>query len=177
MSLLNTITPTNAEGEIAAVYEEINQTWGMVPNPIQLYSVSPELLKNQWGKYKYLGASECPSQKMYAMIRLLVSKEAECEYCIGLNAGMLIEMFGLSVEEVQALKSDPSTASLDEKEKALLLFVLKAVSDPHSTTAEDLHQLRVLGLSDQQIFEAIEAGATMRAGNIIFDTFKVEVDY
>ena len=177
MSLLNTVTPENAQGAVADVYNEINSTWNMVPNPIQLFSVSPELLKNQWEKYKYFDTQEIPSAKLNTMIRLLVSEEAKCDYCIGLNAGMLINMFGMSGAEVQQLKADPASAALDDKEKALLLFVLKAVDHAHDVTENDVQNLRDLGLTDKQIFEGVNSGATMRAGNIIFDTFKVEIDF
>lgn len=177
MSLLNTITPENAQGAVADIYNEINSTWNMVPNPIQLFSVSPELLKNQWEKYKYFSTQEIPSEKLNTMIRLLVSDEAKCDYCIGLNVGMLINMFGMSPEQVQQLKTDPGTADLNEKEKALLLFVIKAVDHAHDVTASDVQNLRDLGLTDKQIFEGVNSGATMRAGNIIFDTFKVDIDY
>jgi len=177
MSLLNTITPENAQGEIAEVYNEINSIWQMVPSPIQLFSVSPELLKNQWEKYKYFDSQEIPSAKLSTMIRLLVSEEAKCEYCIGLNAGMLIKMFEMTPEQVQKLKADPSSAPLDDKETALLLFVLKAVDHAHDVTANDVQKLRDLGLTDKQIFEAVNSGATMRAGNILFDAFKVDIDY
>jgi len=78
---------------------------------------------------------------------------------------------------VQLFKENTANAPLDDKEKALLLFVLKALENPHSVTAEGVENLRELGLSDQQIFDAVNSGATMRAGNILFDAFKVEVDY
>ncbi len=178
MSLLTTtVSPENAQGLVADVYSEIEATWKMIPNPIQMYSVSPELLKNQWQKYQYFDSQTTPSAKLNTMIRLLVSKEAQCDYCIGLNAGMLINMFAMSPEEVQLLKTDPSTASLDKKEKLLLLFVLKAVDHAHDITEDDMLALKEAGLSEKEIFEAVNSGATMRAANIIFDTFKVDIDY
>ncbi len=177
MSLLHTITPENAQGEVAQIYKQINNTWQMIPNPIQLFSVSPELLKNQWQKFQYFDTQQIPSAKLNTMIRLLVSNEAQCEYCIGLNASMLIQMFAMSVEQVQLLKMDPGSADLEEKERLLLLFVLKAVDHAHDVCAADIQQLRDVGLTEQQIFDAVNSGATMRAGNIIFDTFKVEKDY
>jgi len=177
MSLLNTVSPENAQGTVADVYNEIYSTWKMVPNPIQLFSVSPEILKNQWEKFKYFDTQEIPSAKLNTMIRFLVSEEAKCDYCIGFNAGMLVNMFEMSMEQVEQLKSDPATANLDEKEKALLLFVLKAVDHAHDVTENDVQNLRNLGLTDKQIFDGVNSGATMRAGNILFDTFKVDIDF
>ena len=177
MSLLTTISPENADGMIADVYNEIQSTWQMVPNAIQLFSVSPELLKNQWQRYKYFDSLTIPSAKLNTIIRLLVSAEAQCEYCIGLNSSMLINMFGMTPEAVQQLKDEPDSAPLNDQEKLLLLFVLKAVNHAHEINASDMQALHDIGLSDKEIFEAVNIGATMRAANIIFDTFKVDPDF
>ena len=75
-----------------------------------------------------------------------------------------------------AMQADPNEAPLDPKNKALLLFVLKACDDPHSVTADDMDRLRNLGWADQDIFEAVAHGARMVGTNIIFDTFKIDLD-
>jgi alkylhydroperoxidase family enzyme len=74
------------------------------------------------------------------------------------------------------MQDDPSQAPLDEKQKALLLFVLKACDNPHSAPGDDLERLRVLGWEDRDILEAVVHGARMVGTNIIFDTFKVDMD-
>ena len=48
MSLLNTITPAQAQGQVANVYQQIETIMGRVPNVFQLYSASPDLLETQW---------------------------------------------------------------------------------------------------------------------------------
>jgi len=58
--------------------------------------------------------------------RLLVAKEKHCAYCITLNEGLLIEA-GFEREALRAAQETPSLAPLIEKEKALLLLVLKAI--------------------------------------------------
>ncbi len=177
MSIIRTIKEDEATGLVKQTYEDIKQNWGMIPAAITVLSASPELLSNQWQRYKYFYTQKGLSQKLLTLIRYLISGEAKCEYCIGFNGATLINMFELTQNELEGLVKDPSTAPLCEKEKALLLFVLKSVNNAHSVQKSDIDRLKKLGSSDKEIVDAVTEGVTMLAGTILFDTFKVEVDY
>ena len=177
MSLLKNVEVSEANGKVAEIYTEITNAWGGVPNPLKLLSVNPDALENLWSKLKYQMELTSPSQKMLSMVRMLVSQESKCEYCIGANAGALINNYGLSADEVQELKLDPSTAPLNIKEKALLLFTLKAVHDSHSTDVNDIKNLHALGWNDKEILDALNSGVTMLSTDILINAFKVEIDY
>jgi alkylhydroperoxidase family enzyme len=81
------------------------------------------------------------------------------------------------LEQIEAAKADPEKAPLNEKEKALLVFVLKATKDPHSVDAGQIAALKKLGWAERDIFDALAHGARAVATNIIFDAFKVEQDF
>jgi len=177
IALIETVSPEKATGEVAKVYQDINATWGVIPNPIKLYSTNPQMLKNKFESYKHSGTHKSVDGKFQAMIRMLVSKQHDCEYCVGLNEGMLINVFKIPANDVMAMKKDASKAPLAEKEKALLLFVLKATNDSKSTTKEDIENLRKLGWSDAEIFFATSYAADMVAFDILINAFKVKIDY
>jgi alkylhydroperoxidase family enzyme len=92
-----------------------------------------------------------------------------------MNASLLIQQ-GITSEQIEAAKADPEHVPLDEKETALLLFVLKAIRAPKSIEAQDVDGLRTIGWSDRDIFDAVAHGARAVATNIIFDAFKLEND-
>lgn len=115
--------------------------------------------------------------KLQTMIRMLVSAQHDCQYCIGMNETILINMFKLDTKDVMAMKKDPSASPLPEKEKAMLLFVLKAVDKPKSTSKEDIEALHKLGWTDAEIFFATSYAAEMVATDILINAFKVAVDY
>jgi len=54
-------------------------------------------------------------------------------------------------EQLENLKSDPKQAPLIDKDKAMLLFVLKAVKTPDSVEQKDVDALHGLGWTDQDI--------------------------
>ena len=148
-----------------------------MPVVIQQYSLNPKLLKAQWDIYSTLGENKNFDPKMMTMMRMLVSEKHDCVYCVGLNKGMLLNMFKLPMEEINTLAKDPSTAQLDEKQKAMLLFMIKSANTPHDTTAEDIKNLQKLGWPDKDIFEGVKSAANMVAGAIVIDALKIQKDY
>lgn len=177
MSLLKTIAPDAATGELASIYEGIKQGFGAIPTAFQSLSPSPTLLRQQIERIGYYMKHPDLSSAMLACIRMLVSTQTHCQYCIDFNAGLLIDMMGWTPEQVAAAQADPSTANLPERDKALLLFVLDTVRDSRSVTAAQLDALRAMGWSDTSILEATSYGAHMVASDILLNAFKVERDY
>jgi len=176
MSLLNTPTVENASGEVKAIYTEIQNAFGMVPNGIQLWSASPLAIRAQWEHIKANLSKDKDTQKLHAMIRYLVSDENSCQYCTGFNGGMLINMFGLSQDELLNLQKDPASANLEENNRALLVFAMKSIKNADGVNAEDINALKELDLTEEDIFEIVHSAAHMGVVNILFKTFKVEHD-
>jgi len=176
MSLLNIPTVENATGEVKEIFEEIQSMIGMVPNGIRVWSASPEALKVQWSGIKKGFAKDAETVKLAAIIRYLMSNENECSYCIGFNGGMLMNMHNMSEDELLAMKKDPSTAPLGEKNKALLLFAMKSVKDADSVNADDIEALKKLSISEEEMFDIVKSASHMFVVNTLFKTFKVEQD-
>ena len=177
MSIISTVAPEQANGKVAQVYAQIQPVMGRVPNAMQLYSGSPELLEQQWQQMAYYMQHPTLSLPLLAMLRMLVSQHNDCAYCIGLNESMLIHRAGLTPEQVAATKRNPADAPLPEKDKAMLLFALKATENPKSVASGDLDRLRALGWRDSDILDAVHHGARNVAADIVFNTFKIDNDF
>lgn len=177
MALINTTHPQQAEGKTAEVYQEIENKFGFIPNAIRLDSINPNHMARHWEGIKESIAHETLSGKLFALIRLLVSEATHCNYCIGLNAGMLMQMHGMSAEDIARVKQSTREAPLDEKELALLRFVMQGIGDSNSITAEDIEALKQKGCSEREIFDALAHGAWQVAGDIMLNAFKVEADF
>lgn len=176
MSLIQTVHPDDAQGQVADIYEQIEGAMGHVPQVMQMYSGSPWLLANQWDGIKYYRGHKSLSPALLAMVRMLVSQENECEYCVGFNAGMLINHLGFTPEQIAATKRDPRQAPLPDKDRAMLELVLKATSTPKAVTSADLDRLRKLGWSDADMLDAVAHGTRNMMVDVILNTFKVDND-
>ena len=175
MALLNLIEKDKATGRVAEIYESMMNTMGFIPNAFKIYSPSEHVLGNQVGNLGYFMRHKTLSGQLLAFIRLLVSEKEQCEYCIGVNTGILMQ-YGILPEATAAIRKDPSTAPLDAKEMAMLLFVLKVVADSANVSQGDVDSLRNLGWTDSEILEASYHGATQVAADKIFNAFKIERD-
>ena len=177
MSMISTVPPEQASGDLAQVYGQIRQVFGAVPNGMRLFSSSPALLEQGWRQLDYYLQHPRLSFPLLAFIRMLVSQRHECEYCIGMNESMLIDRGGFAVADVLAARRNPADAPLPEKDKAMLLAVLKAVEAPKALEKADLDRLRGLGWEDGDIVDAVFHGARNVATDIMFNAFKVERDF
>ena len=176
-SLLSFTDTKEAKGDVKAVYEEITKAWGFVPVILKQYSLNPKLLRTQWELYKELAQNKNFDQKMLVMMRMLLAESNDCTYCVGLNKGMLINMFKVPMDEVVKLSEDASSAKLDAKQKAMLLFIIKAVKTPYKTTSKEITQLKKLGWSDADIFEGVKSGTNVITATTLIDALKLQKDY
>ncbi len=177
MSIVQTVSPEQATGKVAQIYGHVENNFGRVYQGFQLFSASPDLMEQLFQQNAYYMQHPTLGFGLLAMMRMLVSEQNDCAYCIGFNESMLINRGGLSVEQIAAMKRDPTTAPLSEKDKAMLLFVLKGTANAHSVEKADLDVLRGLGWTDRDIVDGLYHGARNAAVDIMFDAFKVENDF
>ncbi|MFZ4521524.1 MAG: carboxymuconolactone decarboxylase family protein [Bacteroidales bacterium] len=175
MPLLNLIEKEEATGTVAVIYESMVNTMGFIPNAFKIFSPSTHVLENQVGNLGYFMRHKTLSGKLLAFIRLLVSEQEQCTYCIGMNAGILLQ-YGVLPEMIAEIKLDPMKAPLEEKELAMLKFVLKVVKNSNSTEKADVDHLRSLGWNDGEILEATYHATSAVASDMIFNAFKLELD-
>jgi len=175
MAIIKTVKPEEATGMLAEVYKNFQEKMGMVPNAFIIRSSSPDQVVHQARSLSYYWNHDTLSHKLLAFIRVLVSETQQCEYCINLNTGMLIQS-GVSMEDIRKSKENPNNIPLEEKDKALIKFVLKVVKDSKSTTADDMEKLRQLGWTDRDILDAVNHGTTQVSSDMIFNAFKIDAD-
>lgn len=174
MPLIQTIAPEEATGELAKLYTIIETMRGSVGNNAKMFSISPELLRQQMDFIKFYMNHPTLSLPLLAAIRIMVSSGEECQFCIDYNTGMLINMAGWSFDQVAEMRNDPNAANLPEREIAMLNLAIKAIRNAHGVSANDLDTLREMGWSDSDILDAVNHATRMLATDIIFNTFKIE---
>ena len=172
--LISYTSVEQAKDDVKVVYTEIKAAFGIVPEPIKGLSLNPAMLRNTWEMYKIMGSNKNFSPKTTTMMRYLVAEANHCEYCVGFNKGMLLNIFKLSEDEINALQKDPNTANLDEKQKAMLLLMLKSTTHPSKVNQADIDALKKLGWSETDIMEGVKQATEMVATSLFIDTFKIQ---
>jgi alkylhydroperoxidase family enzyme len=173
MPIIKVVPPEQAQGKVKQSYALFDQ-FGMVPAPFQMYSPSPELVDLRAQTIGYYLAHPKLTPGLLALIRMLIAEELRYYYCISLNREILKAVGVMDEDAAARILADPASAPLSEPDKAMLLFVLKAVKTPDEVTAEDMRRLRELGWSDGDVVDAAAHGAGMVADGILFKAFKMD---
>ena len=172
--LISYTSVEQAKDDVKVVYTEIKAAFGIVPEPIKGLSLNPAMLRNTWEMYKIMGSNKHFSPKTTTMMRYLVAEANHCEYCVGFNKGMLMNIFKLNEDEINTLQKDPNTANLENKQKAMLLFMLKSTSHPSQVNQANIDALKKLGWSEKDIMEGVKQATEMVATSLFIDTFKIQ---
>lgn len=173
MALIKMIEKEEATGRVAEIYENMMNTMGFIPNAFKVFSPSAHVLEAQVRNLGYFMRHPSLGGKLLAFIRLLVSEDEQCTYCIGMNSGILLQ-YGVLPESLSAIKKDPASAPLESNELELLLFVLKVIRNSNGVVQEDVDRLKKIGWSDADIVDVVYHAATQVGVDKIFNAFKIE---
>jgi len=173
MSLLKTISPANAEGEIADVYSFFTKSGLPVPKPLEMASASPGLLKIQNQLLGYYMNHPSLGFALLSLIRYLVAKKYDYVFCTSFNENFL-KMQGMDEKQIKIVEADPSKAPIEDKDREMLVFVMKAIEKPDTVTQQDMDNLHNVGWTDQDIFDALNHGTGMIGPSMLMKTFKMD---
>ena len=101
----------DASGKAKAVYNEIKETFGMVPNFFLAQgAVDPEWLELNWNRQKMIMLSDgALDRKTKEILAMAVSLSANCEYCS-------------LAHETTAMMAGATQEEIDEAKKIIELF-------------------------------------------------------
>jgi hypothetical protein len=173
MAFIKTVKPEEAEGEMKDSYSLFLETVGMIPKPMEMFSVSPELYKKRLDMTTYYRSHPTLDFTLLTCIRYVVASEFKSSPCVQFN-GSLLKRMGMEESDIEKLYTNPESAPLEEKEKAMLIFVLKALKSPESITQEDIKTLKRVEWTDRDIFDAVNHGAVTFVSRIMMRIFRME---
>ncbi len=83
-------------------------------------------------------------------------------------------MQGMSEEDIEKIAEDPLQAPLEDKERDMLAFVMKAIGTPDAVALENMDHLHEPGRTDCDILEALTHGTNMIGSSILMKAFKMD---
>lgn len=173
MALIQTIEPEKAEGKIKEIYDIMQEKAGVTPAPMQLASASPWMFDMFWRSIQYFTKHPNLGFGLLSSIRYLVARQYDHTFCTSFNRKML-KMQGLSDEDIQKMEKDPLQTPLNDKDRAMVSFVMKAIKSPDAVEIEDVDILHGHGWTDSDIFDAMTHATNMIASSIQMKVFKMD---
>jgi uncharacterized peroxidase-related enzyme len=166
------IDPTQAQGELAETFGEIQAHAGKVGNVWRALANNPKMLKAVWDRRQSVMTSDALPLVTKEAIALAVSEANQCKYCVT-NHSAALSRLGESTERIEKIRQQEGT---DAAEQALLDFAVLTSTNPHAIMDDRFEELRKHGYSDAAIFEAVGVATHYTALNRFLDVFDVDLD-
>lgn len=173
MTYIRTIAPEQAEGKVRALYDQVSQQLGHVPNWALAFSLRPEV-RDGWNA---LLTSIRPnlSLRTYELATLAAARALRSSYCALAHGKVLAEQV-FDPATVAAIAADSNDTRLTDAERAMMAFVEKLVIAADRIGAADVDRLREHGYTDENIFDIAAAAAARCFFSKLLDALGVRPD-
>jgi len=164
-------------GDVEAVFEEIRRQYGFVPNLYRTLANFPPLLRASWEKLKAVMVAGPLRAVEKEAVAVAVSQGNDYEYCVRMHTRMPRQL-GVDQEDIDApLRFEWNRVNfLDEREKALLVFVHKTNGSATRPASSDLEQLRSLGTTNAELLPALATMEIYISYNKLLVALRVATD-
>jgi len=157
MSFINTVPPSEADGEVREMYDRQQRKYGYVPNYAKVFSHRPHVMK-LWSDMLY-GVRRNMDKRRFELVTVAAAMAVKSTYCSLAHGNALTEYF--SPEETVAIVTGSPDAPVSAVEREMMQFARKIARSASEVTAGDVERLKIHGLTDAEVFD-IAAVATAR---------------
>lgn len=175
MSRIKPIPLEKTEGNVSVILNDIQKTFGMVPNLFKVYAHHPGLLETNWNKVKTIMTQGVLSRKVKEVIALLVSRDNDCSYCVSAHTKAL-RSIGVEDDEIELFYKDLNQSNFTSKELSLILFARKSNGSPNQITDQEFESLTNTGATSEEIIEALGVMEIFTSFNKFLDSLNVAID-
>ncbi|MCZ6722271.1 MAG: carboxymuconolactone decarboxylase family protein [Alphaproteobacteria bacterium] len=133
-------------------FDEIEKTWGMVPNVFKVMAESPALMKGCWALETIFGTQSGFARIEQEVITMSANVENDCRYCMAAHT-MAARMEKLPGDVIGALRGGTPIADL--KLEALRRFATTMVRTRGWPTEEEVTAFLAAGYTKAQALEVI----------------------
>lgn len=152
--LIKLVKPTEAEGEVKKIYDEIVAHEGkqfLVPM-WGFFAIAPKILKAVWDTLRVLEVEEgYVDRKIMSAISMLAAENVGCKRCANYHEETLVQRMNIDREWAKKVK-DYENSDLPENERAVYRFA-KKVAFGEQLTQKEFDDIRKHGYTDKQIVE------------------------
>lgn len=173
MSFIDTVNPANSEGDVRAMYERQQGSWGHVPNYALTFSHRPEVLA-RWANL--LSAIRRPmDDRRFELVTLAAAHTYRHSSCSLAHGQQLAKFIGED-EVCKIARGEPGDA-LTDAEQEMVRYARKVAEDASQVTREDVDRLKAHGLADAEIFDIAAAVAGRAFLTKLLDALGSEPDF
>src|SRR4051794_25280194 len=171
MTFTETVSPEQAEGPVAELYESDQANFGFLPNSTRAFSLRPDV----YAAWRALNGAIKSNMDLrrYELATIAAARRLRSSYCTLAHGSVLLDKF-LSEDELRSAVADGSGP--DALDTAVMALASKVATDATSVTQADVDELRSLGLGDDEILDVVLAAAVRCFFSKVLDGLGMEPD-
>jgi uncharacterized peroxidase-related enzyme len=173
MAFIRTIAPSDAEGPVREMYQQVHDRLGYVPNWAQAFSLRPGV-RDGWAALLKSIQSNLPVRS-YELATLAAARALRSSYCSLAHGSVLADKV-FDPAAVTAIMTDADASPLEPRERAMMAFAEKVALSADRITAADIDVLRSHGYRDEEIFDLAAAAAARCFFSKLLDALGVQAD-
>jgi uncharacterized peroxidase-related enzyme len=163
VAFIRTIPPSDAEGPVREMYQQVHERFGYVPNWARAFSLRPGV-RDGWAALLRSIQSNLPVRS-YELATLAAARALRSSYCSLAHGSVLAEKV-----------FDAATVTTIMKGRAMMAFVEKVVLNADRITSADIEVLRSHGYQDEEIFDVAATAAARCFFSKLLDALGVQAD-
>ncbi len=152
MSWIKEIEEDEAEGKLGELYGSLKKQRGKISNIMKVHSLNPNAMASHLDLYMSIMFRDRKiSREECEIIAVVVSASNGCKYCIEHHSEAL-KHYWKDDQRINELITDlHRMPSLNEREKGIIKYAKKLSENPDKIEANDIQDLRKIGLTDNEI--------------------------
>lgn len=172
MPFIQTTSPDDAEGTVAAMYQRQQAAWGYVPNYAKVFCHRPEVMA-RWGQL--LAEIKRPmDRRRFELVTFVAAHSLGNTACALAHGKALREFYG--EEDILRIAIDGGVGLLSVAEQAMLRFARQVAEDASKVSFRQVAALKDLGFTDGEVFDIAATAAGRAFFTKLLDALGVEAD-
>ena len=172
MSIVKTISESDATGEVAVIYAEDLETMGYIPSYSRLMAMNPEAVR-AWEALARTIALPL-GKRRWELVTLAAARGLRSQDCLLAHGKKSLDLF--SEPELIRIAKDYRDAGLSEAEVAMMDFAFTVSTASSAMTDKDSQRLRDVGFSDIEIVNIALAASARNYFSRAIQALAVETD-
>ena len=172
VAFIDTTPAHAADGDVRAMYERQQASFGYVPNYAKVFCHRPEVMTH-WANL-LSGIRRNLDKRRFELVTFSAAHALRNSSCSLAHGRALTEFY--SADEVLEIASQHTPGPLSAAETAMVAFARKVASDASAVTADDVAALTAYGFADHEIFDIAATTAARAFFTKVLDALGVEPD-
>jgi len=173
MAFIRTIPPSEAQGPVREMYQQVERRFGYVPNWARAFSLRPGV-RDGWAALLTSIQSNLPV-RIYELATLAAARALRSSYCSLAHGSVLADKV-FDAATVTAIMKDPHQGPLEPRERAMMAFAEKVALNADRISSADVEVLRSHGFQDEDIFDVAATAAARCFFSKLLDALGVQAD-